>query len=281
MVAISTVVAVEIVLFITLLLPFLAYIVYGLKNRGKKGIWSAWLLGALGFFVMQIVFRTSILSMLSMQPWFQNFAMEHFVVYSFVPALSAALFEVVGRLMIAKTLCNNFYYERAFAAGMGHGGIESMLLVGITYVSNQTYISMINDGSFDALVEQTAASGVDTAGLLQVKEQLISAPAGLFYLAGYERILTMIFQIALSLIVCYFVVKKQDLKGIGICVGIHFTVDFVASVVNGMATEYMGNILSETTAYIIVYIFLTAVAAASVLVIRKIRKDLKAEDGVV
>lgn len=56
-------------------------------------------------------------------------------------------------------------------------------------------------------------------------------------------------------------------------------VDFIAPLVNGMATEYMGNMLSQTTAYIIVYVFLTAVAVVSVVAILNIRKNWKLVDN--
>lgn len=272
MVGTGTIVAVCITLSICLIVPLIVYIVYGVNNKGK-GVWTAWLLGAAGFFVMQIIIRTSILSILSLNEGFLSFVESHYVLYCFILALSAALFELLGRYAVAKIMCKNLTYERGFAAGLGHGGIEAMVLVGMTYISNLLYIVMINLGTFDAMVEQTVALGVDTASLTALKDTLVGSSPFIFLLAGYERILTVIFHVAMSLMVCYFVSRKKDVIGMGICLLCHCLVDFIAPMINGMATEYLGNIISTTTAYVIVYIFLTAVAVASVFGIRAIRKQ--------
>ena len=61
MVPSATIITVSITLFICLALPVIVYLVYGVKNKGK-GVWTAWLLGAAGFFVFQILLRSPILS---------------------------------------------------------------------------------------------------------------------------------------------------------------------------------------------------------------------------
>lgn len=276
MVGISTIIAVCVTLFVSLVLPMMLCVVYAVKNKGKR-IWSAWLLGAAGFFVLQIVIRIPILNLLSLNEGFISFATEHYALYCLILAFTAALFEVVGRYVVAKIMSKNLTYERSIAAGLGHGGIEAMLVIGMTYINNLVYIIMINTGSFDGVVEQTAALGVDTSSLVTIKETLVGGGASIFLLAGYERILTMIAHVALSLVVCYFVAKKRDVLGIGICLVCHWMMDFTASLVSGMATEYMGNILSTQAAYAITYIFLTVVAVVAVLASRHIKKSWKAQ----
>lgn len=272
MVSITTISAVLVTLFITLILPIIVYIVYGVKNKGK-GVWTAWLLGAAGFFAFQIIIRMPILSVLSLLPGFMTFATEHFVLYSLILAFTAALFEVAGRYVVAKIMSKKLTVERSFAAGLGHGSIEAMLIVGLTYINNLIYISMINAGTYDLMVEQSAALGVDTAQLVAIKDSFLNTSSVTFLLGGYERILTVILHIALSMLVCYYVSRKKDLIGIGICVGIHWAVDFVVPLVNALSTEYMGSVVSQSVAYVIVYIIMTAVAVAAVLVIKYLKKN--------
>lgn len=273
MISLATILAVCVTLFISLILPLIVYIVYGIRNKGK-GVWTAWLLGAAGFFVFQIIIRTPILSILSMNESFLAFSQKHYVLHCLMMAFTAALVEVAGRYIVAKIMSKKLTAERSFAAGLGHGGIESMVLIGITYVNNLLYIAMINSGAFDTTVEQAASIGIDTSALLTIKETLINTSAGIYLLAGYERILTMILHIALTMLVCYFVSRKKDFVGIVICLLLHWLVDFVTPLINGMATEYMGNILPQSIAYTMVYIFLTIVAILSVLGIRKVRKNI-------
>lgn len=276
MVGVLTIITVCITLGVSILLPIGAGIVYALKQKGK-GIWSAWLLGAAGFFIMQMVIRTPILNLLAAKPGFMELTYEHYVISGFCFAFTAALFEVIGRYVVAKLLSKNLTYERSIAAGMGHGGIEAIVIIGMAYINNLVFIIMINSNTFDSLIEQVGATGVDTASLVQVKDALLNVNPAMFLLAGYERILTMLLHVALSLLVCYFVSRKQDWKGIGICLVCHCIVDFVAPMLNGLATEYLGNKISTTTASVLVYSFLTLVAAASIVVILKIRRIWKDE----
>ena len=271
MVSISTIITVIITFCISTILPLAVLVVYALKNKGK-GIWSAWFLGAAGFFAMQIVIRTPILNLLGTTQGFMTFATEHFVLYCLIMAFTAALFEVIGRYAVAKFMSKNLIFERGIAAGLGHGGIEAIVIIGLTYLNNLIYIGMINSGTFDGVVEQTVALGVDTTSLLAIKDNLLHMNSAMFLLAGYERILTMILQVALSLVICYFVSHKEDWKGIVICLICHCLVDFTAPFVNGCATQYMGNLISTTTAYTIVYVFLTMVAVLSIFTIRKMNK---------
>lgn len=263
-------------LIITLVGPILAAIMYSAKHKGA-GVWKAWLLGAAGFFVLQMIIRVPVLSVLGMFPWFQAFAENHYLVYCLILALTAALFEVVARFVVAKLLEKKMNCQQGVAAGLGHGGIEAILLIGMTYVNNLLYAIMINSGAFDVLVAQTGAvsmpNSVDLAEQLnQVKTALIETPAYAFYLAGYERILCVLFHTAMSLLVCYLVYKKKALLGVGIAFVAHFSVDFVSPVINGLATPYLGNVISQETAYVLVYGILTAVAVGAVVVIRKIGK---------
>lgn len=269
MVSAATIIAVLVTLFVTLILPIIVYVIYGMKNKGK-GVWTAWLLGAAGFFVFQIIIRMPILSIVSILPGFMNFVTEHFIVYSLLLAFTAALFEVAGRYIVARILSKNLTCEKSFAAGLGHGSIEAMLVIGVTYINNLLYSIMINTGAYDVMVEQAAALGVDVSQLWVVKDSLINTSPSLFLLAGYERILTVILHIALSMTVCYFVSRKKDIQGILICLVCHLAVDFTAPIMNALATDYLGNVISVTTSYMLVYAFLTVVAAVSVVVIRRI-----------
>lgn len=272
MVRSGVLIAACVTLFISLILPVVLYIVYGVKNKGK-GVWTAWLLGAAGFFVFQVIIRMPILSILSLNQGFLDFASNYYVLYCLILAFTAGLFEVIGRYIVAKILSKNISYEKGFAAGLGHGGIEAMFIVGMTYINNLLYIAMINTGSFDMIVEQAAELGTDTSSLITIKDTLINSSPYVFYLAGYERILTMVFHVALSLIVFYFVWKKKDVIGIIICLILHTLVDFVAPILSGLASDYLGNVITVNTSYVIIYGFLTVVAVLSIIVIRYIKKS--------
>ncbi len=279
MVSTASIIAIIITLLITLIAPVIVWIIYGVKNKGK-GVWKAFVLGAAGFVLLQMIIRMPILNIVSLLPGFGTFVTKYYVVYCLILAFTAALFEVVARFGVAKILQKKINYEQGVAAGLGHGGIEAILIVGMTYINNLLYAIMINSGAFAKTIEAVAATdttGMAEAQLLAIQASLVEAPSYLFYLAGYERVLTVIFHTAMSLLVCYLVYKKKAVLGVGIAFVSHFLVDFIAPLINGLATSYLGSVISEGTAYMIIYSFLTAVAIASFAIIVMIGKKWKKE----
>lgn len=271
MVPVSTTLACCVTLFASLILPVILLIVFAVKNK-KSGIVSAWLIGAAGFFVTQILIRIPILTALQSQSWFLSFAENHLFLYAFTLGFTAGLFELAGRYAAAKLMRKNLTCKRSLAAGLGHGGIEAMLLIGTAYINNLAYILLINSGSFDAILAQVAATGVDVTALELVRDSLLTTSPFLFLLAGFERILTMIAHAAMSMLVCYGVAQKRTGICVLVCLGIHTFIDTTAGI-----SLLAGNTLSQTAAYAIIYTILTAVAVVSVLLLRDIRRRWQTE----
>ncbi len=274
MVSVDTIISVLVTLFIVVGVPISAYIMYGIKNKGK-GVWIAWLLGAAGFFVMQIIIRVPVLSVVQMIPGFNDFVINNYVLYCGILAVTAAGFELAGRFIVAKIMSKSLTYEKSFAAGLGHGGIESIFLIGSTYLNNIIYIIMINTGVFDKMIVQLGtadASGTTVAQLEAIKNALINTSSATFYLAGYERVLTMIIHLAMTLVVCWYIKENKPVKGIVLCMLVHTMVDFVTPILSALSTSYMGNIVTTDTSYVLAYVFLTMVAIGCIVII-KIIKD--------
>lgn len=265
MVPVMTVIACVVTLLVTLVLPVAVLIVYALKNR-RQGIVSAWLLGAAGFFVTQILIRLPILTALQSQSWFASFAQNNLFLYAFALAFTAGLFELAGRFAVAKGMRKNLTWKRSLAAGLGHGGIEAMLLIGMTYVNNLIYIVMINSGYFDYLIAQTAGLGVDISQLELIRTQLAEMSPALFLLAGFERVLAMTAHVAMSVLVCYGVSQRKTGSCVLLCLGIHTFIDLTAGI---------SLVLPQHIAYPVIYTILIAVAAASVLILKRIRRNWK------
>ena len=264
-------------LLISLILPAALLMVYAARNKGQ-GIVSAWFLGAAGFFVPQILIRLPILNTLAVTPGFTAFTQNHLFAYSLSLAFTAGLFELAGRFAVAKLLNRkNLTWKRSLAAGLGHGGIEAILIIGMTYINNLVIMLMINSGSFDALISQTASLGGDVSQLQAVREALLTTSPFLFLLAGFERILTMIAQAAMSMIVCWGVHVKKAGKGALLCLLFHTLIDTSAGI-SLLATDAGGNALSQTTAYIIIYAILILAAGLSLYVLREIRRRWMAEE---
>ena len=267
MISVSTIAACCLTLFVSLILPVLVLILFTLKHR-KQGIVSAWLLGAAGFFVTQILIRLPILTALQSQSWFLSFSQNHLFAYAFSLAFTAGLFELAGRFAVAQLMQNRLTLRRSLAAGLGHGSIEAILLIGITYINNLVYIAMINSGAFDTVVAQTAAMGIDVRQLELIRQQLLSASPALFLLAGLERILAMTGHVAMSMLVCYGVAHRKTGISTLLCLGIHTLIDLTAGI---------SLVLPQSIAYPIIYAILIVMAVLSLFVIRELTRRWKKE----
>lgn len=118
----------------TLLLPLGAGLWLGLK---RKGYVEPLLLGAATFFVFQIVIRIPILQLvLGEMTWYSIFSMTQPVLYALFLGATAALFEEGGRWIVMRAFMKKKRsIKDGIAFGIGHGGIEAVLLVGINAVA--------------------------------------------------------------------------------------------------------------------------------------------------
>lgn len=267
-----SVVCIIITFIVSLILPLAFLVGYALRHK-KQGIWSAWLLGALGFFVPQILIRFPILTALSRTDGFLAFAQNHTLIYGFALAFTAGLFEVVGRYAVARMLKKNLTYRRALAAGLGHGGIEAMIITGLAYISNLVFVVMLQTGGFEATLAQTTAAGGDVTALLASRDALMNTPWAMFLLAGFERLLAMTCHVAMSMLVCYGVHRGKAAPTI-FALAMHVCMDSVASI-----SLFIGKGLSQATAYTIIYILLTAFTVLAIVILKTIRARWAAEEA--
>lgn len=269
MVSTATILACLLTLLISLALPPLVLILFARKHKGEKII-SAWMLGAAGFFVTQMMIRIPVLTVLQTQNWFMEFSLNSPFLFAFVLAFTAGLFELAGRFAVAKSMQKGgLNFRRSLAAGLGHGGIEAMLLIGMTYVNNLLYIAMINSGTFDTVLAQAAPMGeAAVQQLAGIRDSLISTSPALFLLSGFERILAMISHAGMSMVVCWGVAEGKPLRGCLISLVIHTLIDLTAGI-----SLLIGNGLSEKAAYVIIYCILFAAALLSVFMALKVRRQ--------
>ena len=276
-------------LIVTFILPIILFAGYGIVQK-KKEVWIAGALGAAGFVLMQLTIRMPLLNVVALIPSFMEWVEKHYIWYCLILAFTAGLFELVGRYAVAKILyiskgiTKELTYETGIAAGIGHGGIEAVAIVGATYINNLIFTILINSGAWEIMLDEIEASVASSGDMSMyqvyaaIPQQLMDTPWYLYLVAGYERILTMIAHIAMTMIVFYFVWKKKDLVGIIICLVCHTTLDFVSAVLSGLATDYLGSRLTQNTAYIYIYVFLTLVAVGAIIYLVSIRKKWECKE---
>lgn len=226
------------------------------KGRLKAN-WLPLGIGAATFFVSALILESTCHAVvLGIFPGIE----DNIWTYAVYGGLAAGLFEETGRFLAMKLLMKNTLSKKnGLMYGVGHGGIESVLIVGFTYLSNITISFMINSGQFD-----TALMQLDEVTRAQTIEQLSplwTSPASMFYIAAIERIGAFMLQICLSYIV-YRAVKDRKPLFYVLAVALHFFSDTVMVV-----------LADQVSVYVAEGFLILLVSVLLVLVIRRYRQE--------
>ncbi len=127
--------------------------------------------------------------------------MDNTLLFALYGGLAAGIFEETGRFLSMKILMKKEPSEPlpGIAYGVGHGGMEMLIIFGITMIGNLVFSAMINSGQTDVLFSK--ASG-EAAGQLQAQlDQLQALGAGTLLIGLWERFSALILQVGISLIV--------------------------------------------------------------------------------
>ena len=80
--------------------------------------------------------------------------LENPFVFALYGGLTAGIFEELGRLLPSSSYKKYQEYKDGFAYGIGHGGIESILVGGFSAFQALIFANSINNGSFAQMVEK-------------------------------------------------------------------------------------------------------------------------------
>lgn len=170
--------------------------------------------------------------------------------YAVYAGLMAAAFEETGRYLAMRfVLRHRFDGKNALMYGAGHGGVEAMILLGLTSINNLANAVLINSGSLpDVLAGLDEAT---TQSVLDSVSQLWTAPSYIFFAAGFERIVAICLHIALSVLV-WRAVRDRKASWYWAAFGGHFAVDFVAVILPNysiIGTEVLFALMTAAIAW--------------------------------
>jgi uncharacterized membrane protein YhfC len=211
-------------LIVSFLLP-IGLIIYARKRYSTY--FSTIAVGALVFFIFVLVLESLFhLYVLKLNPATKAL-MENPWIFAIYGGLAAGIFEETGRLIAFKFfLKKHRQWKDGFGYGIGHGGIEAMLLAGFAAINNLVYSLAINKGNFDSLIGSKLPP--DTAE--QLKNSLINSHWTLFLISGIERCFAIAIQIGLSILVIYAVKNRKYIYYL-LAILIHGLIDFPAVLV--------------------------------------------------
>ena len=133
--------------------------------------------------------------------------MGNTLLYALYGGLAAGIFEETGRFLAFRTVLKKQLGNdrNALMYGAGHGGIEAILIVGLTYIGNIVISVLINAGQTDMLT--ATATGETAEQLKAVLDSLVTTAPWTYLLGMVERAVAVTTHICLSVLV-WFAVKK-------------------------------------------------------------------------
>ena len=190
--------------------------------------------------------------------------------YALYGGLAAGLFEETARLLGLRFLCRKQSSSAVIGLGygVGHGGIEAIMLAGTAMISNVMVMAAINAGSTDALLAGLDGELYDAA--VAQLQQISAIPPVEFLAGGIERLIAMTLHIALSMLIWMVVTKRLSMGFYALAVGLHALTNLPAGLYQ---TGVIANIwLTEALTLLIV-----ACAAFGVWKLYQARKQAPAE----
>ena len=200
------------------------------KVRTKKSIVPV-LVGAVVFFMFTFCFESvpNLLFINTKNP-ISDFINGNGIVYALYVGITAAIFEEAGRFVafkffLTKHISDN---ETAVSYGLGHGGIECIIVLGVSQLQYYAYAQLINQNKIDSIInampDKQSKESI-TALVNGIKELTLSDSL----LAGGQRFFILFMQVALSVLVFKAVKETKNNHYIFIAIILHIIGNMLAA----------------------------------------------------
>lgn len=200
-------------------------LILGVIVRKQLGVsWKYFWFGALVFLVFQLLTRIPIITVIQdtvLTPLLHSSAVFVWI-WLVILSITAGLFEEVGRYIGYQLFLRREprTWSKAVMFGLGHGGLESMVLVGgslLLTLLNIVILSATNLNSLPVAQRHT---------VIQQFAAINEQPVWLPLLAAWERLWTVPLQVALAVIVLQ-VFRRHQISWLFLAILLHALVDFV------------------------------------------------------
>lgn len=239
-----------------------------LKVKHKVSL-KVFFIGMLAFFITVQVLEAPIHNyFLNINENTSAFLLNNPVAYMLYGGLMAGIFEETARLISFKYLIKDRNDITAVTYGVGHGGIEAILIGGVSSLNAIAYSLLINNGGFQSTMEKALVS---KEVISTTYNHFVNSSSILWLMPGLERVIAMIIQISLSIIV-FYAVKERKYIFFLVAILIHAVIDFPAAL-------YQVGVI--TNVYIVEVITFIIAIALAVITFKKLIKKIPYNDEII
>ena len=161
---------------------------------------STILIGA-GTFILFALVLESIMHQLVLKGPHGASILDNTLRYAIYGGLAAGVFEETGRFLSMKFLMKKEPSAPlpGVAYGIGHGGVEMLIIFGITMINNLVISALINSGQTDVIFSKVPDEAVEQ--LRSQLDQLQTIGAGTLIIGIWERFSALVLHLGLSMMV--------------------------------------------------------------------------------
>ena len=152
------------------------------------------------------------------------------ILWALVLGLFPGVFEETGRFAAFKTvLRNRRNRETSISYGIGHGGFEVILVLGINYIVYIVYAVMINTGTFQGIIDQVAEQApFQEEAIRALADQLAVFSFADIGAGIFERVFAFLFHVGASILVFYAARDKGRFWLYPLAILLHTALDSLA-----------------------------------------------------
>ena len=237
---------------VAILVPIILLIVF----RRKGGHVKTFFIGCFVFLFFALVLESAVHRLVLGSPT-GAVIQGNIWLYALYGGLMTGIFEEMGRFLAFRTVLRKQLDNDAEALmyGAGHGGIESIVLAGLSMILSIVFAVMINTGGMAAWLETMSG---DTLTQMQATiDSLVNTTPYMFLLTGVERLSAITVHIALSVLV-WFAAKNPKCGGLfPLAILIHAVVDGVTVILSsvGVPTVALEVIIALMAAAVAVFAY--------------------------
>ena len=183
------------------------------------------LVGIAGFIIFALVLE-ALVHRIVIGRFIQTSDLVLYIIYA---VCMAGIFEESARFIAFKILKRKYEgIGTALSYGIGHGGIEAILLAGLGMISSIITSITINTGNIESITGSLQGDTLAAANY-QLQALITTAPY-IFLISGFERLFAITVHISLSVVVFYSVYGKNKLWLYPLAILLHAIVDIPAMI---------------------------------------------------
>lgn len=213
MISQSTVILLGISSLLTILIPILLAVFWILKT--KSYVYPLFI-GVLIYFIFVMILESSMHAVVF--ETFPAFSSNLFL-YMIYGCLAASFFEEGGRWIAFKYLIKSTNKKNAVTYGIGHAGIEMILVVGMSLLSTYVFAQGLNVLGIEGMMGQSVDASTHQM-IVEMTESIQLYGMDDFILTLVERISTLVLHVSCSILV-YYSIKENHAKFLGYAIGLH------------------------------------------------------------